>query len=185
MRRGQGRTRSERGQPPVLRRRGTSGVQRRLTGAVVEVQAALEPWKSWRRMALTRQSQGPLTRTGMFVLAKPRPAMQRGKPPVLRRGRTSRFRADRGEPSRVERTLKGAAERSNRTLAGAAERWRGQRSGAVLQLTALPWSRLEVPSEPPALQAQPVEEEPAAREPVPTTAVAVPVPSRRCANRWT
>ena len=101
--------------------------------------------------------------------------MQRGKPPVLRRGRISRFRADRGEPRRIERTLKGAAERSNRTLAGAAERWRGQRSGAVLQLTVLPWSLLEVPSEPPVLQALPVEEDSAVRDPA--TMTAVPIPS--------
>ena len=173
--------------------------------AVVEVEAA-EPWRS---MALTRPSQRPLPRTAP---ATPTPAMaagtaapataarkaalllqlaplpgrweeaseapplaertertpaaklrcqhrrrmrrgqerarsQRGKPPVLRRGGASRFRADRGEPRRIERTLKGAAERSNRTLS--------------------------------------VVEEPAAREPVPTTAVAVPVPSGRCAIRRT
>ena len=45
MRRGQERARSQRGKPPVLRRGGASRVQRRLTGAVVEVEAA-EPWRS-------------------------------------------------------------------------------------------------------------------------------------------
>ena len=45
MRRGQERARSQRGKPPVLRRGGASRVQRRLTGAVVEVEAA-EPCRS-------------------------------------------------------------------------------------------------------------------------------------------